>query len=465
LKGKAETNEETKTLVYFIDDEAVAARLFERTCQSLGLDCRTFLSGEKFLQQMQRKLPDMVLTDLNMPKMDGFEIIQTVVNEWPSIPVIAITGQSTVERAVRAMKLGASDFLKKPYKIAELESAIQRCQKFAQACEAGDCLKGKEDVSSDTFGMVGQSAEMWRVFKDIQRLAKVNCPVIIQGESGTGKELAAKAIHNCGERSDEPFVAIDCGSLTDSLLESELFGHKKGAFTGASTDRAGLFEAAGKGTIFLDEIGNISDSMQAKLLRVCQEKEILPVGTNQTVPIDARFIVASNQNLDSLVKQGKFRHDLYYRLNVITICMPALSQRREDIPLLAEHFVKKYSQEYRRPRLKISSSTLNQLMAHHWGGNIRELANFIERCIVMTDDDTLDECIERFLPQQDSSAVPEPTAQADQVEPVTLEQMEMQHINKVLESVGGNQVKAAKILGINRSTLWRKLGSDQGSSD
>ncbi|MBL7000772.1 MAG: sigma-54-dependent Fis family transcriptional regulator [Gammaproteobacteria bacterium] len=465
MKANIETTGDAKIMVYFIDDEPVATRLFERTCRQIGLDCETFLNGEKFLNRLQQKLPDMVLTDLNMPKMDGFEIIQTVVNEWPSIPVIAITGQSTVERAVKAMKLGASDFLKKPYKIPELETAIQRCLKFSQACEAGDCLTSKEDVSSDTFGMVGQSAEMWRVFKDIQRLAKVDCSVIIQGESGTGKELAAKAIHNCGERSGEPFIAIDCGSLTDTLLESELFGHKKGAFTGASADRTGLFEAAGQGTIFLDEIGNISDSMQAKLLRVCQEKEILPVGTNQTVPIDARFIVASNQNLDALVKQGKFRHDLYYRLNVITICMPALSQRREDIPLLVEHFVKKYSQQYKRPLLKFSQPILNQLQAHYWRGNIRELANFIERCIVMMDDDNLNDCIERFLPQDAlTTSVAEKSQSAD-LQPATLEQMEMQHINKVLESVGGNQVKAAKILGINRSTLWRKLGSDQGSSD
>ncbi|HIP69668.1 MAG TPA: sigma-54-dependent Fis family transcriptional regulator [Chromatiales bacterium] len=457
MKEMPEPLEHKKTLVFFVDDEPVATQLFARTCQQIDLDCRIFLSGEDCLQQMYRELPDLILTDLNMPEMNGFELIHTVADEWPSIPVIAITGQSTIKRAVEAMRLGASDFLKKPYQLPQLESAIHRCLQYARVCKNHGTSKKTGALQSNSFGMVGNSAEMWRVFKNIERLAEVNCPVIIQGESGTGKELAARAIHDCGNRSTQPFIVIDCGSLTDTLLESELFGHKKGAFTGANQDRVGLFEAAGGGTIFLDEIGNISDSMQAKLLRVCQEKEIMPVGSNRAVPIHARFVVASNQNLDSLVRDGSFRHDLYYRLNVITISMPSLAQRRDDIPLLVEYFIKKYSKEYDRPIRQFSPQIMNRLCQHNWQGNVRELANFVERCVIMVEDDCLDSGVEQLLLLGESATLGDVDEQVSESEPTTLEDVEMQHIHRVLEMVGGNQVQAAKILGINRSTLWRRL--------
>lgn len=460
MKEIPEPLQHVKTTVYFVDDERIATELFKRICRQIDLECQIFLTGEDVLRQMHRKLPDLLLTDLNMPGMNGFQIIQAVSKQWPSIPVIAITGQSTVERAVESMKLGASDFLRKPYKIPELESAIQRSLKFSQVCKEDNFVQSQGEMKNEAFGMVGKSAEMWRVFKDIQRLAEVDCPVIIQGESGTGKELAAKAIHNCGGRCAEPFVVIDCGSLTDTLLESELFGHKKGAFTGANQDRIGLFEAAGHGTIFLDEIGNISDSMQAKLLRVCQEKEVTPVGTNKSVPIQARFIVASNQNLDSLVKQGRFRHDLYYRLNVITISMPGLSQRREDIPLIVDYFVNKYARQHGRPELQFSQHILYQICTYHWKGNVRELGNFIERCIIMTDDGSLDRSAEQFFQENQLARTDHGSGQPGASKSVTLKEVQMQHINKVLDLVGGNQVKAAKILGINRSTLWRWLHPD-----
>lgn len=457
MKENPEPLKHQMTTVYFVDDERIATELFERTCRQIDLECRIFLSGEAVLEQMHRELPDLLLTDLNMPEMNGFELIQAVAKQWPSLPIIAITGQSTVERAVESMKLGASDFLRKPYKIPELEAAIQRCLQFSQVYKEKDLAHSSGELNNQAFGMVGKSAEMWRVFKDIQRLAEVDCPVIIQGESGTGKELAARAIHNCGGRHAQPFIVIDCGSLTDSLLESELFGHKKGAFTGANQDRTGLFEAAGQGTIFLDEIGNISDSMQAKLLRVCQEREVTPVGTNRTIPVRARFIVASNQNLDSLVEQGRFRHDLYYRLNVITVAMPNLSQRREDIPLLVDYFIKKYAQQHGRPVLPFSPHILNQLCQYHWRGNIRELANFIERCIIMTDGESLDTSAEQFFQENQPTRLDDGDGPPDTGDSATLEEVQMEHINKVLDLVGGNQVKAAKILGINRTTLWRKL--------
>lgn len=430
-------------LVYFVDDDAVANRLFERACGKMGISCKVFDEARQCVEQIGKKPPAIILTDLNMPGMDGFELIETINKNWPALPVIAVTGQSSVERAVKAMRAGACDFIKKPYELDELKASIDRNVQYAELTD--QC----EAAPRRNYGMIGESAEIHRVFKMIDKLSHVDCSVVISGESGSGKELAARAIHNHGDRHDKPFIAVDCGSLPDTLLESELFGHKKGAFTGATQDRIGLFEAANNGTIFLDEIGNISSAMQAKLLRVFQENVVTPVGSNRNVPVNARLICASNRNLAEMVDADEFRHDLYHRINVITLPMPSLAERREDLPLLIKSFIEEFSKKHDLPLKHFSNERLVQLSQLPWKGNIRELRNYVQRCVILAEGDTLDD-----IPPPDDSVVKQ---EAVDDEFLSLAELEQQHIKRVLNSVNGNQNKAASILGISRTTLWRKI--------
>ena len=434
-----------RKLVYFVDDDPLANQLFERVCNKISLKCEVFSNAEKCIRRLREQQPDIVLTDLNMPGVDGFEFINIVSNEWPELPIIALTGQSSIDRAVKAMRKGACDFIKKPYEIEELKSSIELNIKYSKLTAKTKKTKG------NNYNMIGESAEIHRVFKMIDRLSVVDCSVVISGESGTGKELAARAIHNCGNRKNAPFITIDCGSLPDNLLESELFGHVRGAFTGAINHRTGLFESAGKGTIFLDEIGNISNAMQTRLLRVCQENIVVPVGSNQKIPINARLIFASNRNLAKMVSTGEFRHDLYHRINVISLPMPSLRQRRNDIPLIINSFVDEFTKKYNLPTRQFTNSWLEKLQQLPWKGNIRELKNYVERCIILSDSDTLNESLPLELEQLKTDP---------QDNFVSLKQIEKEHIQHILKSVDGNQNKAAKILGISRSTLWRKLNDN-----
>jgi len=429
-------------LVYFVDDDPLANQLFERVAKKIGFNCEVFNNASDCLLRLNDSQPNIVLTDLNMPGIDGFELIQKVTTQWPNLPIIAITGQSSIDRAVQAMRAGACDFIKKPYQVAELKNSIDRNIQFSQLASTDS------GTTINNYQMVGESAEILRVYKMINKLGMVDCPVIIAGESGTGKELAAQAIHKSGKRNQAPFVAIDCGSLPDNLLESELFGHVKGAFTGATSHRQGLFEYASEGTIFLDEIGNISPIMQNKLLRVCQENIIIPVGSNQKISIKARLICASNRNLDEMVAAGEFRHDLYHCLNVITLPIPSVKDRREDIPLLIEHFIKEFSKKYDQPIKRFSNEWSDKLSKLPWNGNIRELKNYIERCIILSESDNLD-----------GVAPPDENSITDNAQDNfrSLKTLEQEHIQHVLKGVNGNQNKASKILGIGRSTLWRKL--------
>jgi len=445
--------------LYFVDDDPMANRLFKRACEQLGFACRAFTSGADCLEAVRKQLPAMVLTDLNMPKMDGFELIHILASKWPELPILAITGQSTVERAVQAMQAGASDFLKKPYELKELELAIRRCLKYSAITKENRELKQRlRDTEKRYGGMVGNSPAMRQVYRMIEKLAEVECPVIIQGPSGSGKELAARAIHDHGPRHNEPFVVIDCGAMTDTLLESELFGHFKGAFTGAERNRTGLLESAAGGTVFLDEIGNISDAMQTKLLRVLEERTITLVGDSNVIPIQARFIAASHRDLPTLVKEGRFRHDLFHRLNVVTLTTPSLNQHREDIPLLIERFSTEFANKYQRPPRHFSNTMMRHLGERTWEGNIRELRNFVERCVIMSDGEHLD-WSEMSVTAQPVDDVSDNTFSLlkDPDALVTLEEMESLYIRQVLDQVDNSQSKAAEILGINRTTLWRKL--------
>ncbi len=446
-----------RPLIYFVDDDPVANRLFLRSGEQLGYRCRAFDRGDACLEAVARERPALVLSDLNMPEMTGFELIRELAERCPGLPIIAITGQSTVERAVQAMQAGAADFLKKPYDLRELDVAIQRCLKFTSVSEENRRLRQRLQQEKQGRDMVGHSPAMNAVYRLIDKLAQVDCCVIIQGPSGSGKELAARAIHDRGPRREEPFIVIDCGAIADTLLESELFGHRRGAFTGADRDRTGLLESAGAGTVFLDEIGNISDAMQVKLLRVLQERTVTPVGDARVIPIRARFIAASNQDLAALVAQGRFRHDLYHRLNVVTLTMPGLADRREDLPLLIRRFSEEFAAKYDRPVRHFNAAVLKRLCERPWEGNVRELRNFVERCVIMSEGDELEPVDEPAAAPVHPPAGAALRREGEALE--TLEALELRYIREVLDSVGGNQRQAAEILGINRTTLWRKLRS------
>lgn len=454
-----------QSLVYFVDDEQIATQLFKRSCRQLEYRCEIFNTARDCLIAVRRRLPALVVTDLNMPELDGYDLVRKLAKDWPEIPILAVTGESSVERAVQAMQAGASDFLKKPYELKELDLAMRRCLRLSAITLENQRLKQQLANGIDGHGMVGNSAAMHDVYRKIEKLALVDCPVIIQGPSGSGKELAARAIHNQGPRKKEPFVVIDCGAMTDTLLESELFGHKKGAFTGADHDRTGLLESAGAGTVLLDEIGNISDAMQTKLLRVLQEKSITPVGDSRAIKIGARFIASSHQNLLSLVENGKFRHDLYHRLDVVTLILPPLSARSEDLPLLIEHFTAEFADKYQHPLRRFTTEMMQRLCSREWKGNVRELRNLIERCVIMAEGEYLDagELGAPSAPWADMEVTVhrEQEGMPDSGSALpTLEEMEARYIEQVLKKANGNQRQAAAILGINRTTLWRKLQAD-----
>ena len=453
--------------IFFVDDDPRAGELLLRFFRDTGYGCRVFREPTEALAAFQREGADLLITDLRMPGMSGTELLARVRDHDAEVPVIIITAYATVDGAIEALRLGATDFIKKPYDMEELLVLVERTLERARLRRENRMLRRQLREERLRYGMIGESPAMQEVYRAIDKVAEVRCSVVIQGESGTGKELAARAIHQQGPFVTKPFIVIDCGGLSDTLLESELFGHRRGAFTGADRERTGLLEAAGTGTVFLDEIGNISEGMQMKLLRVLEEGTVVPVGGTADIPIGARFIAATNRNLRTMVAERRFRSDLYHRLDVVTIEMPALADRREDIPTLLQHFLNEFAAKYKREPRSFSPRTIRALCARRWEGNVRELRNFVERCVIMGEGDTLDpaaECFERpplterrqtksrELPERSGASEADAAPSAAQ-----LSRLETEHIRKVLESVGGNQTQAAALLGINRTTLWRKL--------
>ncbi len=442
----------------FIDDDPKAGELMQRFSEGAAHRCRVFDNAESALDHFRLHGAELIITDLRMPGMSGMELLAEVRRDDPDVPVIIVTGYSSVDSAIEALRLGATDFIKKPFDMEELLILVEKTLERHRLRLENRLLKRQLGDARARYGMIGDSPAMRRVYGLIEKVADIRCSVIVEGESGTGKELAARAIHNLGQDADQPFIVIDCGALTDTLLESELFGHERGAFTGAAHTKRGLLEAAAGGTVFLDEIGNVSVAMQTKLLRVVQEQQITRVGGVRPIDIDARFIVATNRNLETMVREGRFRHDLYHRLNVVKIAMPPLRERREDIPLLLAHFVRELAERYRREVSGFEPRAIQALRDYEWPGNVRELRNLVERHVALAEGPVL-----RLERPDGASAVPaDGTIDADLP---SLEELERRYILKVLEHFGGSRERTAQALGINKSTLWRRLQQYRPSAD
>lgn len=401
---------------------------------------------------------DVILLDMNYKTGDnsgkeGLEWIEKIDKQQPESKVVVITAYGDVNIAVEAMKRGAIDFVTKPWEYEKIQATVMNALRLAKSQKEVAYLKTKQQGLKDTISarpgnLIGSSAAMKRIFKTIEKVARTDANVLILGENGTGKGMVARAVHSQSPRAGEVFMPVDLGSLSESLFESELFGHKKGAFTDAREDRMGRFEAADRGTVFLDEIGNLSGAMQSKLLTVLQSGEVIRIGENKARKYDARVIAATNANLNKLIEEGEFREDLYYRLNTIEIVIPPLRERSEDIPDLIRFILNKYGKKYQRPGLNISEAALKKLMDYRWPGNIRELEHALERAIIMAESDLLD--TDDFLLKKVSSAANMPTT-------TNLEELEEVTIRRVVDKHGGNMSKVARELGIGRTTLYRKL--------
>jgi DNA-binding NtrC family response regulator len=428
-----------------VDDNLNSLEIIKRNLEKVGYTVITCSGVQGAVQILSDKKIDLVITDLKMPKHSGQELVRHVSENFNDIGIIMVTGYPSIEDAVEAIKRGAEEFLAKPFTDEELLSAVQKVlDKLAVKRKAQTTIE-----TSQTGGIVGISAPMKSVFTLIAKAAAMTANVLISGESGTGKELVARAIHYGSAHSSAPFVPVNCTAIPEGLIESELFGHEKGAFTGANASRAGFFQIAEGGTVFLDEIGDASQSLQAKLLRVIQNKEIIKVGSSQVIKVNARIVAATNKDLKALVAKNHFREDLYYRINVIDIPIPSLRDRRDDVPLLIHYFVSNFCQEMGREPIVFSDRALKALANYTWPGNVRELENLVQKLVVTLDKDIAD--ISDLLEPMRFSINPEKGLNR------SLAQVEGEHITRVLASVGGNKTQAAKILKVDRKTLRQKL--------
>jgi DNA-binding NtrC family response regulator len=444
---------DNKIKIMFIDDDVVTGRVMKRNCDNANYSCDVFQNAQDCLNAFEKSNADIVITDLRMPVMNGFELLSALRNIDANVPVLVMTGYSSVENAVEAMKRGATDFIKKPFDFTELKLILDRTMKSERLKNENKLLKRRLEQTRNRFGMVGDSPVMRSLFNTIEKVADVNCNVVISGESGTGKELVARALHDYGSRKEAPFVTVDCGALNENMLESELFGHEKNAFTGAEMRQLGMLEQASGGTLFLDEICNISDSMQIKLMRTIETNKIKRLGSSEEVNIDVRIIAASNRNLEQSVEQEELRHDFYHRLNVVHIYVPALDERREDIPLLVEHFVLDFAEQYERNIKGYDSVSLKLLCDATWSGNIRELRNIIEREVILSEEPILHwQGVDNLDVDENALAM-----SFSDNNLMSLEQLEQEYISHVLRCFKGKKTKAAQTLGIDKTTLWRKL--------
>jgi two-component system, NtrC family, response regulator AtoC len=448
-----------KTRLLIVDDDEVSCRLFEEVLAGEGHDVQTAHSGEKALERLRSESYDLLLVDVRMPGITGLDVTRTMRQEQPELPVIVMTAFGSIETAVEAIHEGAYDYVSKPMNLDELKKIVSRALNQRESHAPSHKKITDLEDSEQHKTVMGRSAAMVEVFKMIARAAPTKSTVLILGESGTGKEVIARSIHQHSARAQRPFVAVDCGALTETLLESELFGHTRGAFTGAVADKKGVFQSANGGTCFLDEIGDISPNMQSKLLRVLQEEEVRPVGAKEWLKVDVRVLAATNKDLTQLVQNGTFREDLYYRLNVVTIRLPPLRERLEDIDALAQTFIYRYSQLARKHITAISNDALERLKNYSWPGNIRQLENAIEQAVVLSNHPvlTLDD-----LPREVRDGLPPSYDNPEGGQPIfsdmpSLEEIKKRYALYVINRVRGNISRAAKLLGIDRRSLYRML--------
>lgn len=407
-------------------------------------------NGREAYDQIMKGPVDLVLTDVRMPEMDGIELLEKLKQLAPQTPVIILTAFGTVNNAVMAMQSGAADYLLKPVQFDDVLLRIERALKFGEMVRTSDVMTEQLAAQSSFHSLIGESDVMKKLYEMLRKLSQVQSSVLIIGESGTGKELIAKAIHYNGVTRDKAFVPVNCGAIPESLIESELFGHRKGAFTGAINERVGYFEAASGGTIFLDEIASLPLNVQATLLRVLEERVVVPVGDTRPRTIDVRVVAASNQDLGQLCKEGKFREDLLYRLDVVRVDLPPLRQRRDDVPLLAHHFLAKYAKQMGKTTPEMTNGAVRALLSHDWPGNVRELENVIERAVIFADD--------RPVSVQDLPiAVENQSDDVDEDLKEAIRQFERQHIIYSLKRHEYDKAETAKQLGIGISSLYRKL--------
>jgi two-component system, NtrC family, response regulator AtoC len=461
-----------------VDDEQSIRKLCMTVGEALGFVCLEAESGESALALLEEQPAHMILTDMIMPRMSGLEFLERVKKLLPRTEVAVMTGHGSVETAVQAMKLGAYDYISKPFSpLEELRLFLRRMAEKIRLVEENEFLRQRMDSETAAHGIVGSSSKIEDVLRMVSRLKDTRTPVLVYGESGTGKELVARAIHFRGAFAARPFVAVDCGSLVPTLIESELFGYEKGAFTGALKSKQGLFQAADGGTIFLDEVGELPLELQAKLLRVLQEKEVRPVGSNQRVKVDVRVIAATNRDLEAAYKNGTFRKDLYFRLNVVTLYVPALRERRSDTPMLVHWFLERYAPGQ---ELHVTSAAMKALMQYDWPGNVRELENCVERAVALGNGQVIDlgdlpaaiaagsasAGSPAIAPQVRATVLDPDLAAASQHMPdsprsaastTDLEDIERATIQRVFEQVKGDKALAGRMLGISRATLYRKL--------
>ena len=435
------------------DDEKNMLWAIKAALKKEDYDIITASDGKDAVEKFKENMPQLVILDLKMPRMDGMEALRQIKSISQKVSVIMITAHGSVDSAIEAMKIGALDYISKPFDVEELKITIKKALDVEKLKDTVDFLTG-EIKSKEKQVIIGKSQKMKDVFRLVDKVSKSDATVLITGESGTGKELLANAIHYRSKRKSGPYVKVNCGSIPENLLESELFGYEKGAFTGAAARKIGKFERADGGSIFLDEVGELPLAMQVKFLRVLQEMEIERVGGTEAIDIDVRIIAATNRNLEKMVEEGLFREDLYYRLNVIPIAMPALRERAEDIPLLIEHFLKKYSKKMGMDKLEIDSKAVEAMEKYKWKGNIRELENLIERLVILCENDTIgvdDLPIELLQAGGGDFEFALPKSGID------LEKVEKSFIVQALQASGGNQTKAAKLLGITRHTLIYRM--------
>jgi two-component system, NtrC family, response regulator AtoC len=452
------TRNDARIKLLVVDDEQSIRRLCMTVGSSLDYVCSEADSAEAALARSPAFAPDIVVADLRLPNMSGADLLRQIKSRLPATEVVIMTGHGSIESAVEAMKLGAYDYIQKPFRVEELRMLLRRMEEKIRLVQENRVLRERVETDQELDGIIGESAKIREVLRIISRLKDTWTPVLICGESGTGKELVARAIHYRGTFAKRPFVAVDCGALVPTLMESDLFGYAKGAFTGAAKSKVGLFQAADGGTIFLDEIGELPLELQAKLLRVLQEKEVRPVGSNESIHVQVRVVAATNRDLEAAIREGTFRKDLFFRLNVVSINLPALRERRSDIPMLAQYFLDRLAEG---ANMKFTPAAMKLLMRYEWPGNVRELENCVSRAVTLGDRKVIDEGDLSPAMLRSSKKEEGPTSEltaADETSStVALDELERQTIQRVFDKVGGDKAKAGELLGISRATLYRKL--------